>query len=106
MSRAGSPSLVAASFENRSEITPAEFAQIRKAIDAQLRAANVRIVKPERALAEFNVTISENAQGLLWVAEIKQGLSTHIAMLPVQRVSLSAAVRPPTLTLRRTPVFV
>src|SRR5437879_761180 len=54
MSRAGSPSLVAIGFENRSEITPTEFAQIRKAIDTQLRTANVRIVKPERALAEFN----------------------------------------------------
>jgi hypothetical protein len=106
MSRAGSPSLIALSFENKSEITSAEFAQIRRAIEAQFRAVNVRIVKPERALAEFNITVSENAHGLLWVAEIKQGLSLHIAMLPVQRASSSVAVRPATLALRRTSVFV
>ncbi|MCU1310075.1 MAG: hypothetical protein JWO20_1200 [Candidatus Angelobacter sp.] len=106
MSRAGSPSLIAVAFENKSEVTPAELAQIRRAIEAQFRAANVRIVKPERALAEFNITISESAQGLLWVAEIKQGLSTHIVMLPVQRASSAVAVRPATFSLRRTSVFV
>jgi hypothetical protein len=107
MSRAGSPSLVSLATENRSEITPAEFAQIRAALSAQFRSVNVKVVKPERALAEIKVTVSQNSEGLLWVAETKQGLSGHVFMLRVPRANPSiAAVSPQPLTLRRASVFV
>ncbi|MCU1285255.1 MAG: hypothetical protein JWO13_1605 [Acidobacteriales bacterium] len=106
MSRAGSPSLIALKVENRSSITPAEISQIHQALDAQFRAANIRIVKSDRALADVNVTVSENAQGLLWVAEIKQGVSIHVAMQQVQRPTPPVATHVPTLSIRQTPVFV
>src|SRR5438094_899702 len=60
LSQAGSPSSVAFNAENRSGMSSAEVAQARKAIAAELRAANVRLVKPEAAIAEVQFTFSEN----------------------------------------------
>src|SRR4051812_20846998 len=81
MSRAGSPGFVTLDVENRSSLSAADVAVARKAIEAQLRASNSRLVKQERAVAEITVTISENTQGLLWIAEVKQGLTTQTVML-------------------------
>ncbi len=105
LERAGSPGFVTLDVANESSLSAMEVAAARKAIEAELRAANVRLVKPERAVAEITVTISENLQGLLWVAEIKQGLTTQTVMLQSGHTATTTAVRMPSLQLRRTPVF-
>src|SRR5438132_2778043 len=65
MNRAGSPGFVTLDVQNRSSLSAADLALARKPIEAQLRAADVRLVKQERAVAEITLTISENLQGLL-----------------------------------------
>lgn len=105
MNRAGSPGFVTLEVENRSSLTPSDVSAARKAIEAQLRASNVRLVKQERAVAEITVTISENTQGLLWIAEVKQGLTTQTVMLQGANPTALTPVHMPTLRLLRTPVY-
>jgi hypothetical protein len=101
LSQAGSPSSVAFTAENRSAMTAAEVAQARKAITAELRAANVRLVKPEAAIAEVQFTFSENASGYLWIAEVKQGVTRQINMLPFAKGRSVVESRAPGLELHR-----
>lgn len=106
MSRAGAPGFVTLNLDNRSSLTALDVAAARKALEVQLRSANARLVKPERAVAEINVTISENLRGLLWIAEVKQGLTSQTIMLQGDKPASSATMRPPELTVKRTLVFV
>src|SRR5579859_4100710 len=94
LEKAGQPTLVTVLLENRSSLSANEATQIRKAIEAQLRAAKVQIVKAERAQAEVKVTLSENLHGDLWVAEIKLGAGTQVVMREVARVAGPAYVIP------------
>src|SRR4051812_19345511 len=47
MDRAGSPGFVTLDVQNKSSLSAADVALARKAVEAQLRAANVRLVKRE-----------------------------------------------------------
>lgn len=105
MDRAGSPGFVTLDIANQSSLSAAEVTNARKAIEAQLRAANVRLVKPERAVAEITVTMSENLRGLLWVADVKQGLTSQTIMLQFGKAASSVTTHVPALTVRRTPIF-
>lgn len=105
MNRAGSPGYVTLAVENRSSLSPAEVTSARKAIEAQLRISNARLVKPERAVSEITVTISENLQGMLWIAEVKQGLTVQTVMVQSEKLTASTVPRTPGLTIRRTMLF-
>jgi hypothetical protein len=106
MSRAGAPGFVTLNVDNRSSLATTDVAAARKALEAQLRSANARLVKPERAVAEINVTISENLHGLLWIAQVKQGLTTQTITVQGDKQATSATMRAPVLTVKRTPLFV
>jgi len=80
LDKAGNPNNITFSLENRSTISPADAILYRKAIEKQFRTAKVSLVKPERAQADVKVTLSENKNGFLWVAEIKLGSETSIVM--------------------------
>src|SRR5215470_14116665 len=73
LSRAGSPSTVAISFQNLSQLSADAQQAAQNAIVASLRGAGVRVVKPEMAVAEVKVVFSEDWQNYLWIAEIHQG---------------------------------
>jgi len=106
LNRAGSPSSIAVVVENRSALSDADALQIKRAIETQFRAAKIRIVSPETALAVVKLQLSENLAGYLWVAEIQQGLTKQNLLMPVERkiVDVSAA-RAPALLLQKTIVF-
>src|SRR5207244_11216868 len=105
MNRAGSPGFVTLDVQNKSSLNAADVTLARKAIETQLRAANVRLVKPERAVAELTVTISENVHGLLWITQIKQGPTAQTLMWQGDKPASSAVAHVPMLTVRNTPVF-
>jgi hypothetical protein len=85
LAKAGTPATVSIGFENRSSLSPTEFRAVRRAIDAEIRRLKLKVVSPEMAIAECNITISENANALLWIAQVKQGLSQSYAMLSVPK---------------------
>ncbi len=69
------------SLRNLSSMTPNEAAKVRKAVEDQLRIAGVRLVSADRAVDEIRLTLSENANGYLWVAEVGHGDSWDIVMI-------------------------
>jgi hypothetical protein len=88
---------------NSSSLANSDVAEIQKAIEAQLRAAGVRIGSAPNVTSDVHVTLSENLQGYLWVAEITKGGQTQVTMLAVPRTE--APVLPqngPSVTIRKT----
>jgi len=52
---------------NASSLSAAEVADITRILESELR------VRPARPGASVNVTLSENVQSYLWVAELRRG---------------------------------
>jgi len=66
------PGVVALEIENRSSISPADVEQIRSEMKSALSTAGIKIWQPEQASATIRITLSENLQNYVWVAEIQQ----------------------------------
>src|SRR6266404_7808501 len=81
------PGVVALEVTNRSSITSPEADQIRRALTDSLANSGVRVFEPDQAAATVHVTLSENLQNYVWVAEIQQGVSDA-------SVTIVAAPRP------------
>jgi hypothetical protein len=105
LSRSGSPSAIAVSFQNVANLPPESQGSAQNAILNALRAANVRVVKPEQAIAEIQIAFSEDWQGSVWVATVQQGASSQIIIKKIPREQRVISSRAPTLTLRKVPVW-
>lgn len=70
---------------NLSSLTEAEAAAARRALEAELRNRGVTLLAADLAPIRVRVTLSENLQSYLWVAEIRRGDSAEVVLLPVQR---------------------
>ncbi|MCL5289196.1 MAG: hypothetical protein M1453_14525 [Acidobacteria bacterium] len=83
---------VALSVRNISSLSDSEVAAVRLALEAELRAAGLRFAAKPDTAPELRVTLSENMQGLLWIAEIPRGDSREvaIAMLSLPKVATAA----------------
>jgi hypothetical protein len=87
------PGTINLSVTNASSLSKNDVAEIQKDIESQLGTAGVRIGSVTNANSEVRVTLSENLQGYLWVAEIKQGNETQVEMVSVGRQSMQPAAR-------------
>jgi hypothetical protein len=106
LSRAGSPSAVNITFQNLSQLTAETQQAAQDAILNSLRGAGVRLVKPEMALADVQVTFSEDWQGYVWIAQIKQGPGTALVISRLSRPERVNSARTPTLTLRKSTIWI
>ncbi len=88
------PGAIALRFQNLSSLSAADAAQVRRSVEAELRTSGVEVVPSDRAVAEVDLTLSENARGYLWVADIHQGNAREVAMLTVPRAGASSGARP------------
>ena len=78
--------------QNASSLPSSELPSIRRALDAQLRAAGIQFRAQHDAANAIRVTVRENVRGWLWVAEVTQGTDTRIVMLEVPAERTSAAI--------------
>jgi hypothetical protein len=102
----GAPTTVALTMRNASTLTESDAGAIRQALRSQLRSQGFRFVRADRAKAEVRVTLSENADGYLWVAEIGSGDSRAVRMVAVPRVPPPpASSTPEPLSIRKALVF-
>ncbi len=76
---------VALSVRNISSLSDSEVAAVRLALEAELRAAGLRLAAKPNAAPELRITLSENFQGLLWIAEIPRDDSRDVAMISVPK---------------------
>jgi len=92
---------------NRSSLSAASADEVRRNLLTQLAALGARFVGAAQASASVRVTLSENLQSYLWVAEIRQGTSPPavvIVSLP-RTAPLSIEPQPTTMVLHKTSLW-
>jgi hypothetical protein len=105
LSRSGSPSAIAVTFQNLSSLSPEAQETTQNAIFNSFRGANVKVVKPEQAVADVHITFSEDWQGYVWIASIQQGSSSQRVIKKLPRRQPAQAAHATTLTIRKIPVW-
>jgi hypothetical protein len=98
------PGVIALNVTNRSSIGSPDVEQIRRGLATMLATSGVRVWAPEQAAATVQLTLSENHQDYVWVAEITQGTNEPaIVMVSIPRPASAATEQnAPPLTLRAT----
>ncbi len=81
---------VALTLRNLSQLTAADVAAIRGALEAELRSRGLRLVEKSAPHKEVRVTLAENLEGYVWVAEVPREDTPQVIILAVARPSLSA----------------
>jgi len=101
------PGAISLEVVNRSSLSKQDADEISRGLRAQLEALGTRTVKPEQAAATVAVSLSENPQSYVWVAEIHQGAGElSVVMVSTPRPDEPAFVREsPALTIRKTPLW-
>ena len=102
------PGTASISIRNISSLPGDQVPAIQRDLQNQLVSAGVRAVPANTSLisAEIKLTLSENAQGYVWVAEVQRGAERKIAMVTAPR-SQSVAPMPhaPSVVIRKTPLW-
>lgn len=93
------PGTVSLKINNRSSISADEIPAIRKALDRELRAAGV-IVQAKNASSDVRLTLSQNAQGDLWVAEVQEGSEIKVAMVLLPAATNASSATAPQMSIR------
>jgi hypothetical protein len=101
LSRAASPSSINLTIENLSSLSSADQATIKQLITTDFRNAGVRLVKPDSAALTIDITLSEDWQNYVWVAEIRQGAAAQTVIKTVPRPQKLNSLRMPILTVRK-----
>jgi hypothetical protein len=105
LSRSGSPAAIAVTFQNLSSLSPEAQEATQNAIFNGFRNTNVRVVKPEQAVAEVHITFSEDWRGYVWIASIQQGSSSQTVIRKLPRQQRVQSAHSTTLTIRKIPVW-
>lgn len=103
--RAGSPSSINVNFGNLSSLPSGEQNTIRQIIMTSFRNAGVRLVKADYALAEVDITFSEDWQNYVWVAEIKQGPGSQVVIKNVPRPQTAPGSQAPVMTIKKNLIW-
>jgi hypothetical protein len=100
------PGVIALDVVNRSSISSADAEQIRRELTSLLAATGIRVWQPDQAAATVKLTLSENLQNYVWVAQIQQATNeASIVMVSAGRPStVSSAQTAPPLALHATPL--
>ena len=115
LERVTSGNALALTVKNISSLEDDEVAQVRRALRTQLRSRGARLTGSKQANADAQVTLSENTEGYLWIAEIRDHSSptppgadaaNPVVMVPVARANPNErhpAAEP--LSIRKTRVY-
>jgi hypothetical protein len=98
------PGAVSLSVDNHSSLTRASSDEVRRQLITQLGGLGVHFVEADQAAAIVQVTLSENRQSYVWVAEIRQGAGEpSVVMTSTPRLTGPDAGRAqPPLVIKKT----
>ncbi len=92
---AGPPHSVFVSVKNISSIGPAAASSIEQELRSELTHRGFLVAPAVSAESELDVTLSENIDGYLWIAETRSRTGDQVIFTPVRRPrSLEASTRP------------
>ena len=102
------PGAVSFTLQNQSSLTTKDVDEITRGLRSQLDAAGIRFVAPDQAAASVTITLSENLQNLIWVAEVHQGTNEPaVILLNVPRTNSANTLHEPLpLIIRKDPALV
>jgi hypothetical protein len=99
------PGTVTLTVHNVSSLTADYVPVIKHALQNELRSAGVRVVAANAA-ADIKLTLSENVQSYVWVAEVHQANETKIAIVTAPRSQTATpALNGPLVAIRKTPLW-
>jgi hypothetical protein len=98
------PGAVTLEVTNRSSLSRPEVEAIRRGLSTELAALGVHFVNADQAAGTVQITLSENLQSYIWVAEIHQGNNeASVVMVSTPRLGPSVAENSTTaLTIQKT----
>lgn len=100
------PGTISLTVKNRSALSLDELPVIRRSLERELRVLGVTVRSGTEAASVVRVSLSQNSQGWLWVAEVEQGTEMRVAMLPLPgTIASSSQPSGPSLTLRKTLLY-
>ncbi len=101
------PGAITLDVVNRSSLSKKEVEQISQALRVQLEALGARTVRPEQAASTVQLSLSENLQSYVWVAEIHQGAGDFsVVMVSAPRQDSAMFVREVApVTIRKIPLW-
>jgi hypothetical protein len=101
------PGVVALDMMNRSSIPSPEVEQIRRELVSLLGTLGVRVWDPDKASATIKLTLSENRQSYVWVAQVQQAANQqNVLMVSMPRPDSAIPLQnAPPLVLHATSVF-
>jgi hypothetical protein len=101
------PGAIALDVVNRSSLSKKDADEIGAGLRAQLEGQGARAVKPEQAAATVQVSLSENLQNYVWVAEIHQGAGEFsVVLVSAPRADSAAFTREAaSLSIRKIPIW-
>jgi len=101
------PGAISLAVVNRSSLDKKDADEISQGLRVQLESLGARTVKPEQAAASVQVSLSENLQSYVWVAQIQQGAGEFsVVMVSTPRSDSAAFVREAApLTIRKIPLW-
>ncbi len=105
ISAATGPGVIALEVINSSSLSSSDAEQIRRDLTDALANSGARISQPDQAAVAVRVTLSENLQNYVWVAEIQQSANdASVAIVSTPRPPESVIKTPSTfpLTLHAT----
>jgi len=77
---------------NRSSLSTASADEVRRGLLSQLAASGARFVNAEQVAARVRVSLSEDLQNYVWVAEVREGANEAVVvMISVPRPAMTAA---------------
>jgi len=100
------PGAVALTVENRSSLSKRESEIVSAGLHSALETLGLRFVKPEQAAATVAISLSENLNAYVWVAEIRLGDKVSIEMVSKPHVDGVVSTRDSVpLSIRKIPVW-
>jgi len=101
------PGTVALTLENRSSLGRRDNDIVQNGLRSALEQAGIRTVKPDQAAASITISLSENLNSYVWVAEIHQSAAeSAVVMVSVPRIGRFSGAHDSTpIALRKTLLF-
>lgn len=101
VAKAGSGRAVGLNVRNLSSLSAAEVNAIRTQLNSELRRQGLRTSEAEQSVANLRITLSENVEGYVWIAEVRQGDAIDTVLMTVPRPESTGTHMAGALALQR-----